>query len=110
MKFIISTAIVLFLVMLSGCASTTLIESPRTTSVSASEPEKTPEIIWTSKTLNAKFDYLGEVQVKSWSYDGALERLIEGGKTLKADALIDVQHRQVGFLTTFQAFAIKFKQ
>jgi outer membrane murein-binding lipoprotein Lpp len=95
--------------LLSGCASTTVIESPKTTTVSASEPEKTPEIIWTSKTLNARYDYLGEVKVKSWSYDGALERLVDGGKKLKADALIDVQYRQVGFLTTFEAFAIKFK-
>lgn len=97
------------MLLVVGCASTTIIETPKTTSVSQSEPEKTPEIIWTSKTLNAKFDYLGEVKVKSWSYDGALERLVNGGKSLKADALIDVQHRQVGFLTTFQAFAIKFK-
>ncbi|MCX6103524.1 MAG: hypothetical protein NT000_09760 [Proteobacteria bacterium] len=101
----------LFSVLIScfGCASTTLINSPKTTSVSSSEPAKQPEIIWTSRTLTAKFDYLGEVQVKSWSYDGALNRLTEAGKELRADALIDVQYQQIGFLTTFQAFAIKFK-
>lgn len=92
-----------------GCSSTTIIESPKTTTVSESEPTKTPELIWTSKTLAAKFDYLGEVKVKSWSYQGALDRLLEGGKSLRADALIDVQYQQVGFLTTFQAFAVKFK-
>ena len=108
MKYFSGIVLWLFL-LIPGCASTTVIESPKTTTVSATEPEKTPEIIWTSKTLTSKFDYLGEVKVKSWSYEGALERLVDGGKSLKADALIDVQHRQVGFLTTFQAFAIKFK-
>ncbi len=109
MKTLLSGLVLSLLVSILGCSSTTIIESPRTTSVSTSEPTKTPEIIWTSKTLNAKFDYLGEVKVKSWSYNEALERLIEGGKSLKADALIDVQYQQVGFLTTFQSFAIKFK-
>ena len=109
MKLFNVGAFLLSLIFVFGCASTTITETPKTTTVSSSEPEKTPEIIWTSKTLNAKFDYLGEVKVKSWSYEGALERLVAGGKSLKADALIDIQHRQVGFLTTFQAFAIKFK-
>ena len=110
MKALISGLFSVVFISLMGCASTTLIESPKTTTVSSSEPAKVPEIIWTSRTLAAKFDYLGEVKVKSWSYDAALERLVEGGKNLKADALIDVQYQQVGFLKTFQAFAIKFKQ
>ena len=110
MKSTLVWLLLLPLAMIVSCSSTTVIESPKTTSVSESEPAKEPEIIWTSKTLNAKFDYLGEVKVKSWSYDGALKRLMDGGKTLKADALIDVQYRQVGFLSTFEAFAIKFKK
>jgi hypothetical protein len=109
MKSVILGLFLAFTLFQMGCASTTLIESPKTTSVSPGEPTKNPEIIWTSRTLNAKFDYLGEVKVKSWSYEGALERLTEGGKALKADALIDVQYQQVGFLNTFQAFAVKFK-
>lgn len=109
MKSILIGLMVVPLAFILSCSSTSIIESPKTTTVSESEATKVPEIIWTSKTLTAKFDYLGEVKVKSWSYDGALERLVEGGKTLKADALIDVQYRQVGFLTTFEAFAIKFK-
>jgi hypothetical protein len=109
MKVIISGLFLLLISTFLGCASTTLIESPKTTSVASSEPEKTPEVIWSSRNLKAKFDYLGEVKVKSWSYEGALERLTEGGKKMKADALIDVQYQQVGFLKTFQAFAVKFK-
>jgi hypothetical protein len=38
-----------------------------------------------------------------------MERLITGGKELRADALIDVHFEQVGFLTDLQAFAIKYK-
>jgi len=38
-----------------------------------------------------------------------MERLITGGKELRADALIDVHFEQVGFLTDLRAFAIKYK-
>ena len=99
----------LFGVLLGGCASTRLIESPRTTYVPESETVGTPDIIWTSRSLTRPFDYLGRVEVRSWTYDGAVERLAEGGKALKADAIIDIHFERVGFMKTMQAFAVKYK-
>jgi hypothetical protein len=95
--------------MMTACSSTQINESPKTAFVSDSAPEKTPEVIWTSRTLTQNFDYLGQIRARSWSYSGALERLIEGGKQLKADALIDVHYETIGFLNVLHAFAIKFK-
>jgi len=95
--------------ILAGCASTSLIESPKTVFVPDSEETGEPAIIWTSRTLTKEYDYLGIVKSRSWTYDGALDRLVDGGKELKADAIVDVHYEKVGFLSTFQAFAIKFK-
>ena len=98
-----------FLLVLISCATTELIESPKTAFVPETAELKEPSVIWTSRTMTRHFDYLGVVKVRSWTYEGALQRLIEGGKTLRADAITDVHYRQVGFFSTFQAFAIKFK-
>lgn len=96
-------------VWISGCASTKIIESPKTAYVSEVDPKKEPQVIWTSRTLGKKFDYLGKIQVRSWTYDGALSRLVEGAKTLKADAVIDIHYERIGFLNAMSAFAVKFK-
>ncbi len=95
---------------LFGCASTDVIESPKTAYVADVGESKVPEVVWTSRGMAKSFDYLGLVKTQSWTYDGALERLIEGGKTLRADAIIDVHFRRIGFLTAMEAFAIKYKQ
>ena len=97
------------LILLSGCASTTLIESPKTAYVPETGEAKKPEVIWTSRAFSRPFDYLGLVKTRSWTYDGALDRLVEGGKQLRADAIIDVHYEPVGFLSTMEAFAIKYK-
>lgn len=93
----------------TSCATTDIVESPKTTYVAESAERKTPAIIWTSRTLTQKFDYLGQITVKSLSYDGALERLSDAGREVGADALIDVHYQPVGFMTSLHAFAIKFK-
>ncbi len=59
--------------------------------------------------MTRQFDYLGLVKSRSWSYNGALERLVDGAKELRADAIIDVHYDTVGFFTSMQAFAVKFK-
>ena len=92
-----------------GCARTEIVESPRTAFAAASDAPAEPSVIWTSRTLSKNYDYLGVVKVRSWSYDGALKRLVEGGKELNADAVIDVNYQRVGFLDTMEAFAIKFR-
>jgi hypothetical protein len=92
-----------------GCARTEIIESPRTGYVADVGDPKEPNLIWTSRTLNEEFDYLGQVKVRSWTYEGALARLLEGGKELRADAIVDIHFEQLGFLKTMQAFAIKFR-
>jgi len=94
---------------LTGCGSTQITESPKTTFVSQSETEKDPVVIWTSRAFGKNYDYLGRVRARSLTYDGAMERLVKGGKELRADALIDVHYEQVGFLTDLQAFAIKYR-
>jgi len=98
------------LAFLFGCAATDVIESPKTAFVADVGEAKDPEIVWTSRGMSKNFDYLGLVKTQSWSYDGALERLIQGGKSLRADAIIDVHYRKIGFLTAMEAFAIKYKQ
>ena len=52
---------------------------------------------------------LGRIEVRSWSYDGALDRLVNAAKDLRADAVIDITYHPVGFLKTMQAFAIKYE-
>ena len=93
----------------SGCASTDIVESPKTAFVPENAETPTPEIIWTSRTLTRQFDYLGRVTVRSWTYQGALDRLVDAAKTLKADAIIDIHYEPIGFLNQMQAFAVKFK-
>lgn len=103
---------VLFLTLaliLTGCGSTEVVESPKTAFAVETETPKTPQVIWTSRAFGQPYEYLGRVHARSLTYDGAMERLISGGKELRADALIDVHFEQVGFLTDLQAFAIKYK-
>ena len=81
----------------------------RTGYVADTGEPKDPAVIWTSRTLAQDFDYLGLVKSSSWTYQGALDRLVEGGRELRADAVVDVHFERVGFLKTMQAFAIKYK-
>ena len=96
-------------IALSGCSSTEVIESPKTGFVSESTPAHDPKVIWTSRTFIQPFEYLGQVKVRSWTYNGAVDRLIDAGKSLRADAIIDIHYEEVGFLSTMQAFAVKYK-
>ncbi len=96
-------------VIVSSCTSTEIIESPKTVYVPETAEVKQPEVIWTSRTLTRHFDYLGIVKVRSFTYDGAIDRLVEGAKELRADAVIDVHFGRVGFLNAMEAFAVKFK-
>lgn len=59
--------------------------------------------------MTQSFDYLGLIKVRSWTYDGALERLVDAGRDIHADAVIDVHFEKAGFLNAMQAFAVKFK-
>ncbi len=93
----------------TGCARTEIVESPKTGYVAETGEPKEPKIIWTSRTFGQSFDYLGHLKVRSWTYDGAIERLVTAAKTLRADAIIDVHYDKVGFLSTMEAFAIKYK-
>ena len=95
--------------LLVSCTSTEIIESPKTTFVSETVEVKRPNIIWTSRTLSRNYDYLGVVKARSFTYDGALERLVDGAQELRADAIVDVHYQQVGFLSAMEAFAVKFK-
>lgn len=97
------------LAFFAGCASTDIIESPKTAFVPESAEVTEPKIIWTSRTMTQSFDYLGLIKVRSWTYDGALERLVDAGKEVRADAIVDVHFEKVGFLNAMQAFAVKFK-
>jgi len=99
----------LAILVLTGCGSTQIVESPKTGYVAESGTPKTPSVIWTSRSFGQNYDYLGTVQARSLTYEGAMERLLEGGKELRADALIDVHFEQVGFLTDLKAFGIKYK-
>ena len=109
--FLVMLATLIPLLSLSAsCARTEIIESPKTTFVPDSAPAKEPVVIWTSRTLSKNFDYLGQIKTRSLTYQGALDRLVEAGRQLKADAVTDVHYEAVGFLTTMQAFAIKFKE
>lgn len=97
------------LLLLSACASTEITQSPQTAYVSLTEVPKEPAVIWTSRTIPQNFDYLGIVKVRTFSYEGALERLIEGAKELRADAITDVHYERMGFFKIMEAFAIRFK-
>lgn len=94
---------------LAACASTELIESPKTGFVAESDAPKEPEVIWTSRTLPRDFHYLGLIKARAWTYEGTLDRLLQGGRDLKADAIIDVHYQRVGFLKTMQAFAVQYR-
>ncbi len=98
-----------FTLWLAGCSSVEIIESPKTAFVSDAKQAGEPEIIWTSRTLIQDFDFLGQIQSRSLSYDGAFSGLLDGGSSLKADALIDIHFAQVGIFSTMQAFAVKYK-
>lgn len=100
---------VLGIFFLTGCGSTQIVESPKTGYVAETGTPKTPAVIWTSRAFGQNYDYLGTVQARSLTYEGAMDRLLDGGKELRADALIDVHFEQVGFLTDLKAFAIKYK-
>ena len=97
------------LAVLVGCASTEVLESPRTTVVSGAAEAKDPEIVWTTRSTDRSFDYLGTVRTRAWTYDGALQRLVEGARQLKADAVVDIHFERVGFFTTMEAFAVKYR-
>jgi hypothetical protein len=107
-EFIILAVALVIAPILLGCSGTEVIESPKTGYVPETREVKTPQIIWTSRTLGQSFEYLGFVQSNSWTYDGALDRLVEGARELRADAIIDVHFERVGFLSSMQAFAIKY--
>jgi len=100
---------IILMLCLFACTSTEIIESPKTAFVPETAVVTQPEIIWTSRTLTRHFDYLGIIKVRSFTYDGALERLVDGAKELRADALIDVHFNRIGFLNAMEAFAVKFK-
>ncbi len=93
----------------TGCARTEIVESPRTAFVPETAEIKEPQVIWTSRAFSQPFDYLGQIKVRSWTYDGAVGRMVDAAKQLRADAIIDVHYDKVGFLNTLQAFAIKYK-
>lgn len=95
--------------LLSSCSSTEIVDSPRTAVVSEAVDPKPPEIVWTSRSLNRGFDYLGLVKSRSLSYDGALQQIVDGATQLRADAVIDIHYEQVGFLAVMEAFAIKYR-
>jgi hypothetical protein len=94
---------------LAGCTSTEIGESPKTGYAAEIGEPKTPEIVWTSRTLTQAFDYLGQVRVRSWTYNGAIERLLDGGKQLRADAIVDIHYERIGFFNSMTAFAIKYR-
>lgn len=101
--------ILLAVLLLAGCASTEIIESPKTAFVAQNADVPPPKVVWTSRTLSQRFDYLGQIKTRSLSYQGALDRLVEAGHQMKADAVVDVHYEPVGFLTTLSAYAVKFK-
>lgn len=96
--------------MTVSCAQTEIIESPKTAYVADTGTPKDPLLIWTSRSVDQPFDYLGQIKARSWTYDGALERLKDAGRELRADAIIDIHFERLGFFKTMHAFAIKFKE
>lgn len=110
MKSVLISVFIFLPLLLTSCASTEIIESPKTAFVAKNAQTPPPMVVWTSRTLSQGFDYLGQIKTRSLTYQGALDRLIEAGQQMKADAVIDVHYQPVGFLTTLSAFAVKFKQ
>lgn len=108
MKSILSA--LCFVLLLSACAGTEIIETPKTAFVAQNADVPPPQVIWTSRTMSQRFDYLGQIKTRALTYQGALDRLVEAGHQMKADAVVDVHYEPVGFLTTLSAFAVKFKQ
>ena len=95
--------------LLGGCSSTEITQSPQTAYVPTTAVTKEPAVVWTSRTLPQNFDYLGVVRAKSFTYEGALDRLVAGGQELRADAITDVHYERMGFMKVMEAFAIKYK-
>lgn len=104
-----SAFFVLGLVGLTACTETEIVESPKTAFVAQTDESKIPDIVWTTRTLGRGFDYLGQVKSRAWTYDGAIQRLVDGGKQLGADAVVDIHYERIGFFDTMSAFAIKYK-
>lgn len=96
-------------VILVGCARTQVVESPKTAIVLGSGAPKDPEVVWTGRTLKRDFGYLGQIKVRSWTWDGAITRLLEGGRSLNADAIVDIYYQKTGFMTEMQALAIQYR-
>jgi len=101
--------VIAVLSLLSGCASTEIIESPKTAYVSERTEVHTPRLFWTSKGVSQNYGYLGVIKVRSWTYEGAVHRLEAAAGEMKADALIDIHYEAVGFFSSLHAFAIQFK-
>ena len=93
-----------------SCARTDIIESPKTGYVAETDPVKEPEIIWTSRTVGDGYSYLGTLQVRAWTWDAAINRLRTAAREMRADAITDVHYEKIGFLTSMQAFAVKFEK
>lgn len=100
----------IIVILFSACTQTVVIESPKTAYVPEVGDPKDPQIIWTSRVFPQGYEYLGQVKVRSWTYDGAVERLKEGGKQVRADAIIDIHYENIGFLTSLHGFAIKYNK
>lgn len=101
--------LVLGIFLISGCARTEIIESPRTAYTPEGVEAKEPSVIWSSRSLTSEFDYLGMVKSRAWTYDGALSKLVDGGREMRADAIVDIHYEREGFFKKMQAFAIKFR-
>jgi len=108
-KVLVSLSLVLA-ALFGGCAQTEIVESPKTAYVADAGTPKDPLLIWTSRSVDQPYDYLGQIKARSWTYDGALERLKDAGRQMRADAIIDIHFERLGFFKTMHAFAIKFKE
>jgi len=102
-------SVLLGFVLMTGCTSTEITESPKTGYAVEVGEAKDPKVLWTSRGLTQSFDYLGQIKVRAWSYEGALEKLKDAGREMRADAVIDISYDRVGFFKTMHAFAIKYK-
>ncbi len=107
-SFILVPILFISLFVLS-CASTEVIESPKTVFVPDSIEVRDPLILWSSQSYQKDFDYLAVVKTRSWAYSSGIDRLVIAARQLRADAIIDIHYEPVGFLASFHAFAIKYK-
>ncbi len=64
------------LLFVVSCASTLVTEIPKTVMVPESAPTPEPQVIWTSRGITKAYDYLGMVQARSLTYEGAIDRLV----------------------------------